>query len=50
MIYCLSIFIYLFIFLFGSSCCPQMASLYLIMAACMAALGGVLFGYDIGEL
>lgn len=31
-----------------SSCCPQNSLMYLIMAACMAALGGVLFGYDIG--
>ncbi|XP_029185317.2 solute carrier family 2, facilitated glucose transporter member 12-like isoform X1 [Acropora millepora] len=29
-------------------CCPQMPWLYLVMAAVMAALGGVLFGYDIG--
>jgi len=31
-----------------NTCCPQVPWLYLIMAACMAALGGVLFGYDIG--
>ncbi|KAJ7373800.1 hypothetical protein OS493_009122 [Desmophyllum pertusum] len=31
-----------------SSCCPQKPLLYLTMAACMAALGGILFGYDIG--
>lgn len=31
-----------------SSCCPQKPLLYLTMAACMAGLGGVLFGYDIG--
>lgn len=30
------------------SCCSQKPLLYLTMAACMAGLGGVLFGYDIG--
>lgn len=35
-------------FLEDNPCCPQMPMLYLIMSACMAALGGVLFGYDIG--
>lgn len=31
-----------------STCCPQNPLLYLTLAACMAALGGILFGYDIG--
>ncbi|KAL9980903.1 hypothetical protein ACROYT_G009544 [Oculina patagonica] len=31
-----------------STCCPQKPLLYLTMAACMAGLGGILFGYDIG--
>ena len=29
--------------------CVPSSPLYLGIAACMAALGGVLFGYDVGE-
>lgn len=43
-------FTFEFFFLVGSTCCPQKPLLYLTLAACMAALGGILFGYDIGKL
>lgn len=42
-------FTYFGIFIVGSNCCSQKPLLYLTMAACMAGLGGILFGYDIGK-
>ena len=33
---------------FVSSCCSESSFIYLVAAAGVAAVGGVLFGYDIG--
>ena len=37
-----------YVLFFVSSCCSESSFIYLVAAAGVAAVGGVLFGYDIG--